>query len=220
LTGHFAGIEKTPGVLFSVLFLPTEFTKNAILKAEIGTEIEMQSVQHTLIEGRRRWSNAMVRKVSFGGLTMLTTLPSRVSAMFADPIQTVFRELERDFPWSDSGMRKVGPLSVWDDASAVHIQMDVPGVPLEDLDVSVEKGRLTIRGERKAPDRSPEYLHEERCFGQFERNIMLNDWVDSSAVEATLHDGVLCLKLAKRPEAQPQKIAIRNGADSKRLEAS
>jgi HSP20 family protein len=96
--------------------------------------------------------------------------------------------------------------------------MDVPGVALEDLDVSVEKGKLTIRGQRKAPDRSPGYLHEERSFGQFERSIMLNEWVDSSNVEANLHDGVLCLKLAKRPEAQPQKIAIRN--DSKRLEAS
>ena len=151
---------------------------------------------------------------------MLTTLPNRVSAMFADPIQTVFRELERDFPWSDSGTRKIGPLAMWDDASAVHIQMDVPGIPLENLDVSVEKGMLTIRGERKAPERSPEYLHEERCFGQFERNIVLNDSVDQSTVEAILHDGVLCLKLAKRPEAQPQKVAIRNSADSKRLEAS
>ena len=151
---------------------------------------------------------------------MLTTLPNRVSAMFADPIQTVFREFEREFPWSDNGERKAAPLSVWDDTSAVHIEMDVPGIALGDLDVSVEKGKLTIRGERKAPDRSPGYLHEERCFGQFERTIMLNEWVDSSTVEASLHDGVLYLKLAKRPEAQPQKIAIRNGADSKRLEAS
>ena len=149
---------------------------------------------------------------------MLTTLPDRVSAMFADPIQTVFRELERDFPWSDGGTRKVGPLSVWDDATAIHIQMDVPGVPLEALDVLVEKGKLTIRGERNAPERSSEYLHEERCFGQFERAIMLSDVVDPAKVEATLSDGVLYLKLAKRPEAQPQKIAIRS--ESKRLEAS
>lgn len=149
---------------------------------------------------------------------MLTTLPNRVSAMFADPIQTVFRELEREFPWSQNGERKTAPMSVWDDAAAVYIEMDVPGISLENLDVSVEKGKLTIRGERKAPERSPEYLHEERFFGQFERGIMLSEWVDPATVEATLHDGVLCLKLAKRPEAQPQKIAIRS--DSKRLEAS
>lgn len=151
---------------------------------------------------------------------MLTTLPNRVSAMFADPIQAVFREFERDFPWNENGERKAAPISVRDDASAFYIEMDVPGVAMDNLDVSIEKGKLTIRGERKAPDHSPGYLHEERYFGQFERTIMLNEWVDSSNVEASLRDGVLCLKLAKRPEAQPQKIAIRNGADSKRLEAS
>ena len=150
---------------------------------------------------------------------MLTTLPNRVSAMFADPIQTVFRELEREFPWAEGGERKAAAMSVWDDASAVYIEMDVPGIALENLDVSIEKGRLTIRGERKAPERSPGYLHEERCFGQFERNIVLNEWVDASTVDASVHEGVLRLKLAKRPEAQPQKIAIRNGEDAKHLEA-
>lgn len=149
---------------------------------------------------------------------MLTTMPNRVSAMFADPIQTVFRELERDFPWGPTGERKAAAMSIWDDSTAVYIELDVPGVAHENLDVSVDKGRLTVRGERKAPDRSPDYLHEERHFGQFERNIMLSDWVDPATVEADLHDGVLRLKLAKRPEAQPQKIAIRS--DAKRLEAS
>lgn len=151
---------------------------------------------------------------------MLTTLPNRVSAMFADPIQTVFREIEREFPWAENGERKAAPMSVWDDATAVYVELDVPGIAAEDLDVSVEKGKLTIRGERKAPGRTPGYLHEERCFGQFERSIMLNEWVDAATVEASLNGGVLCLKLAKRPEAQPQKIAIRNGEGAKHLEAS
>jgi len=151
---------------------------------------------------------------------MLTTRPDQVSAMFADPIQTVFRQLERELPWSESGDRKLAPMSVWDDASAVYIDLDVPGVALEDLDVSMEKGKLTIRGERKTPDRSPGYLHEERYFGRFERNVILNEWVDSSTVEASLHGGVLHLKLLKRPEAQPQKIVIRNDSGSTPLETS
>lgn len=157
---------------------------------------------------------------------MLTTLPNRVSAMFADPIQTVFRDVSGEFPWNGNGngtvLKKVAPLSMWGDGNAVYIDMDVPGIALADLDVAVENGKLTIRGQRKASERTSDYLHEERFFGQFERTVVLNEWVDPSAIEATLRDGVLHLKLSKKPEAQRQKIAIsyHDGSDAKRIEAS
>jgi HSP20 family protein len=157
---------------------------------------------------------------------MLTTLPNRVSALFADPFQTVFRDFERDFPWNGNGpsdvARKVAPLSMWSDGNAVYIDMDVPGIALADLDVSVENGKLTIRGQRKAAEQAHECLHEERFFGQFERTVALSEWVDPSSIEATLRDGVLHVKLSKKPEAQRQKIAISYCADSdaKRIETS
>lgn len=157
---------------------------------------------------------------------MLTTLPNRVSAMFADPFQTVFRDFDRELPWNGNGnaevMRKVAPLSMWGDGNAVYIDLDVPGIALADLDVSVENGKLTIRGQRKAAERTSDYLHEERYFGQFERTVALNEWVDPSTIEATLRDGVLHLKLSKKPEAQRQKISINycDGSDAKRIETS
>lgn len=157
---------------------------------------------------------------------MLTTLPNRVSALFADPFQTVFRDFDRDFSWNGNGSaeaaRKVAPLSMWSDGNAVFIDMDVPGVALADLDVSMENGKLTIRGQRKAAERSDGCMHEERFFGQFERTVALNEWVDPSTIEATLSDGVLHLKLSKRPEAQRQKVVINycDGSDVKRIETS
>jgi len=157
---------------------------------------------------------------------MLTTLPNRVSAMFADPFQTVFRDFDREFPWNGDGngtiLKKVAPLSMWGDGNAVYIDMDVPGIALADLDVSVENGKLTIRGQRKAAERTSDYLHEERFFGQFERTVALNEWVDPSTIEATLQDGVLHFKLSKKPEAQRQKVAINYCADSdaKRIETA
>lgn len=155
---------------------------------------------------------------------MLTTLPNRVSALFADPFQTVFRELDREFPVSATvGVwRKVAPLSMWEDGDSVCVQMDVPGIALADLEVYVENGKLTVRGERKAIERPSEPMHEERYFGQFERTIALSDWVDPQTVEATLTNGVLQLKLSKKPESRRHKIAIHhsNGSDSKRIETS
>lgn len=157
---------------------------------------------------------------------MLTTLPNRVSAMFADPFQAVFRDFDRDFSWNGNGsadvVRKVAPLSMWSDGNAVFIDMDVPGIALADLDVSVENGKLTIRGQRKAAERPDGYMHEERFFGQFERTVALSEWVDPGTIEATLSDGVLHLKLSKKPEAQRQKVAINycDGSDAKRIETS
>ena len=60
--------------------------------------------------------------------------------------------------------RKVAPLSMWGDADAVHIEMDVPGIALADLSVSVENGLLMIRGRRRAIERQSETIHEERFF--------------------------------------------------------
>ena len=157
---------------------------------------------------------------------MLTTLPNRVSALFADPFQTVLRDFNREFPWSGNGsaeaVRKVAPLSMWGDGNAIYIDMDVPGIALADLDVAMEEGKLTIRGQRKAAERTSEFMHEERFFGQFERTVALNEWVDPSTIEATLSDGVLHLKLSKKPEAQRQKVAINycDGSDAKRIETS
>ena len=155
---------------------------------------------------------------------MMTTLPNRVSALFADPLQTVFSQLQSEFAANGNGsvLRKVAPLSLWEDPQAVYLEMDVPGIALEDLDVAIHKGRLTIKGHRKAAAPAPEFSYQERFFGEFERTVMLDEWVDSTSIEATLRDGVLQLKLSKKPEAQRQKIAINycDGADAKRIETS
>lgn len=157
---------------------------------------------------------------------MLTTLPNRVSALFADPFNTVFRNLDRDFSAhygaNSPAQRKVAPLSLWSDADVVHLELDVPGIALADLSVSVENGILSIRGTRKAIEHQSEPIHEERFFGEFERNVSLNDSVDPSTIEATLRDGVLHLKLSKKREAQRQQVTINycDSSSGKRLEPS
>lgn len=158
---------------------------------------------------------------------MLATLPNRVSALFADPFQTVFRTFDRDLPWNGeangSSCRKFAPVSMWSDGNQLFLEIDVPGVAIDDLDVSVEDGKLTIRGVRKASERPTESAHEERFFGQFERTVVLGEWVDPNSVEATLRDGVLALKLSRKPEAQRQKVTInyvKDGADAQRIEAT
>jgi HSP20 family protein len=100
------------------------------------------------------------------------------------------------------------PLAVWEDEQGLHIEVEVPGVAREAIDLTVHKGVLTIAGERKAvEDRT--YLHNGRSFGRFERVITLPETIDPDSVEADLADGVLSVTFRKTPTAQPRKVEIR-----------
>lgn len=105
------------------------------------------------------------------------------------------------------------PLSVWEDERGVYIEVDVPGLQPDDVDVRIEDGTLRISGERSPLQREQKCWYEERSFGRFERIIGLADTVDPSTVEASLRDGVLRLTLHKRPEAQPQRVTVRYAAN-------
>jgi HSP20 family protein len=103
------------------------------------------------------------------------------------------------------------PVAIWDDEQHVYVEVEVPGVSRDDLDVVVHQGILRIWGERKAAEDSRNYWYNERSFGRFERLITLPDVVDSETIDAEMHDGILSVKLRKRPEAQPKKVAIKAG---------
>lgn len=144
---------------------------------------------------------------------MMTTL-YRVPALFADPL----RESDRDFgpngKANGTSFQKLAPMSLWEDDGSIYIEMDVPGLTIDDLDVTIEKGKLRICGQRQAANCPGGTHHEERHFGQFERYVVLSDWVDPNSIDASLHHGVLCIKFAKRPEQRRRKVTITGGDSS------
>ena len=156
---------------------------------------------------------------------MMTTLNNRVSALFADPLRNVLREFDREFGWNGesngTAVQKFAPMSLWEDDSSISIEMDVPGLTIEDLDVTIEKGKLRITGQRQPADRPGGAFHEERYFGQFERYVALSDWVDQNSIDASLQNGVLRIKFSKRPEQQRQKVTITAGNSAvKKIEST
>jgi HSP20 family protein len=100
------------------------------------------------------------------------------------------------------------PISLWHDEDHVYVEADLPGMTEEDVEVTVHKGVLYIRGERKAEE-GRQYLYDGRTWGRFERTITLPDEVDADAVQAELSQGVLRLTLSKSPETKPRKIALK-----------
>jgi HSP20 family protein len=92
------------------------------------------------------------------------------------------------------------------------LHADIPGVRAEDIEISMENGVLTIRGERKhtTEESEKDYHRRERQHGMFMRRFSLPDSVDAEAIEAISKEGVLEVVLPKTPTQQPRKIEVRS----------
>jgi len=109
-------------------------------------------------------------------------------------------------------------LDIAERKDAYLVTVELPGVKLDDLDITLEDGLLTIQGERHfAHDSSEEQVHRvERSSGAFRRSITLPAHVVADEVEATIEDGVLRILVPKAEEAKPKRIQVNAGA---RMEA-
>lgn len=91
------------------------------------------------------------------------------------------------------------------------IEADLPGVKESDLTITLENRVLEIRGSRQAAEKkeTESYHLLERRYGSFARTFKLPDKAASDGVTAKLADGVLTVKVPKRPEVAPRTIAIK-----------
>ncbi len=96
---------------------------------------------------------------------------------------------------------------------AYHIEVDLPGIPKEDIEISTEDNVLTISGERKLKEEKKEedYYKVESVYGKFSRSFTLPEKIDTSAIQAEYNDGVLEITIPKlkEEEKQPKKIEIK-----------
>ena len=102
------------------------------------------------------------------------------------------------------------PVDVHEDDQAFQVTADVPGLALEDLDVTAIERKLTIRGERKHAKLEGRRSHiEERAWGKLARTILLPVDVDAEKIEARLDRGVLTVTVPKAAKAQPRKVTVK-----------
>lgn len=90
------------------------------------------------------------------------------------------------------------------------LRADVPGVDAAGIEVTLEKGVLTLAGSREQPAESAgvEHRRVERASGRFHRRFTLPDTVDADAVSASGKNGVLEVVIPKRAQVQPRRIAV------------
>ena len=89
------------------------------------------------------------------------------------------------------------------------LSFDVPGVDPEKIDVTVDRGVLTVSATREETRTEGESaVVRERLFGSFTRRVRLSDNLDADAIQASNHDGVLEIRIPVREEAKPRKITV------------
>lgn len=125
--------------------------------------------------------------------------------------------LDQVFPTAGSSIRSVPGagfpvLNVGTTPASVEVQALAPGLDPAKLDISVDRGLLTIAGERKselppAGERTNVYANE-RFAGRFRRVVSLPDDADPAKVQASYREGVLRISIAKRESSLPRRIEV------------
>lgn len=90
------------------------------------------------------------------------------------------------------------------------LKAELPDMTREDIDVTVENGTLTIRGDKKvsADVKDEQFHHIERRYGSFSRSFSLPRTVDTAKVVAEYKNGVLTVRLPLREDAKPRQIKV------------
>jgi HSP20 family protein len=132
------------------------------------------------------------------------SLHREMNRMFDD----FFRDFDMRLPMAAGGQWP--QLDVAETDKEVTVTAELPGIEEKDVELLLEDGVLTLKGEKRAETEDKDRQFSERYYGRFERRIPLDAEVQADKVEANFKNGVLTVTLPKDPEAQPKarRIAI------------
>jgi HSP20 family protein len=123
------------------------------------------------------------------------------------------RMLRNQWPqrYADAESTCTFAVDIHEDADAVRLRAELPGVKASDVDVRVEDNVLTVKGDKKLEkeEKKGSYLRVERTYGHFSRSFTLPPYVDAEKIGAAYQDGVLILTLPKKPETRPRQIEVK-----------
>ena len=126
--------------------------------------------------------------------------------LFQDSLNRMFSE--------PSGRPWVPPVDIQETENELIVKADVHDVDMKDIDVRMENGTLTIRGERKFEAKKNEggWHRVERAYGSFERAFTVPDTVSPEGVKADYKNGVLSITMPKKEVAKPRQIKVQVNA--------
>src|SRR5215467_5437835 len=118
--------------------------------------------------------------------------------LFQDSLNRFLSDQSTTRPWAPS-------VDIFETDNELVLKADVPGIDQKDIDIRIENGTLSIKGERKfeKEEKNKGFHRMERSYGSFVRYFTLPDTVDSENVKADYQGGVLTLTLPKKEIAKP-----------------
>jgi HSP20 family protein len=112
--------------------------------------------------------------------------------------------------WPKSEGLVIPSIDLYDKKTDIVVKIELPGVRREDIDLTITKDTLMLKGEIKKDDdvQEEDYYISERMFGSFSRTVALPFEVESEKAQATMNNGLLEIVIPKREQARPKEIKI------------
>ncbi len=123
--------------------------------------------------------------------------------LFQDSVNRIFSDSAAARPWTPN-------VDIKENENEIELTADVPGVEQKNIDIKIEDGTLTLKGERKFEEtKDGEGYHRiERGYGSFVRCFSMPDSVDPEKVKASYKNGVLTVTLPKKEAAKPRSVKV------------
>ena len=141
---------------------------------------------------------------------MLTVTP--LNGVFGR-MATLNRAMDEELGRSDEYSYWTPPVDAWETEQAFVVQLDLPGLTPDQVDVNFDRNTLTVRGTRgatipQAENGERRVFIAERTPGSFSRSLRFPQYVESTKIEAAFTNGVLTITVPKAETAKPRKIEI------------
>jgi HSP20 family protein len=131
-----------------------------------------------------------------------------------------FRDLDRltDAVFGSAARPATMPMDAYRDQNAFVVQLEIPGVDPDSIDLTVERNVLTVHAERKPGyEGDVERVVGERSYGVFSRQLFLGETLDTDNLTADYDAGVLTLRIPVAEQAKPRKISIGANGGQKQI---
>ncbi len=142
------------------------------------------------------------KPVELARLNAFSDFPAGLQ-IFQDAVNRLLSDENQVRPWSPA-------VDILETENELIFKVDAAGVNLKDIDIQLENGTLTLKGERKfeKDDKVKGYHRIERSYGAFARSFTLPDTVNAEGVHADFAQGVLTVTLPKQERAKPRAIKV------------